>query len=158
MSTLTAERPELVRADDGKIYAGTGPDGGLYEIKKSGSYDLLLDTDENNLMCMTSDVGDLLYVGTDPNGRSRRDPRDSFDHRWRSFPIAEVQARDFKIDGLKWLKDESHDDGEELPYPEDLAADAIAELQGAVGELNEILKILEGEPEIEAPLLLRRAE
>ncbi|HWM92221.1 MAG TPA: class I SAM-dependent DNA methyltransferase [Thermoanaerobaculia bacterium] len=96
--------------------------------------------------------------GADPNGRSRRDPRDSFDGRWRSFPIGEVQARDFKIDGLKWLKDESLDDGDELPYPEELAADAIAELEGAVGELNEILKLLEGDAEVETPVILRRAE
>jgi type I restriction enzyme M protein len=97
--------------------------------------------------------------GADPNGRSRRDPRDSFDGRWRSFPISEVQSRDFKIDGLKWLKDESLDDGDELLYPEDLAQDAIAELEGAVGELNEILRLLEGDPEVvEAPLVLRRAE
>ena len=96
--------------------------------------------------------------GTDPNGRSRRDPRDSFAGRWRSFSIAEVQARDFKIDGLKWLRDESLDDGDELLYPEELAADAIAELTGAVGELNAILKMLEGEPEVESPLVLRRAE
>ncbi len=39
-----------------------------------------------------------------------------------------------------------------------LAADAISELEGAVIELNEILRLLEGDPEIEAPLVLRRAE
>jgi type I restriction enzyme M protein len=95
--------------------------------------------------------------GTDPNGRSRRDSRDSFDGRWRSFPIVEVQARDFKIDSLKWLKDESQDD-DALPYPEEIAADVIAELEGAVGDLNEILRLLEGETELESPVILRRAE
>jgi type I restriction enzyme M protein len=95
--------------------------------------------------------------GTDPNGRSRRDSRDSFDGRWRSFPIGEVQARDFKIDSLKWLKDESLDD-DALPYPEEIAADVIAELEGAVGDLNEILRLLEGETELESPVILRRAE
>jgi type I restriction enzyme M protein len=98
-----------------------------------------------------------LCFGNDPNGRSRRDPRDSFDGRWRSFPIGEVQARDFKIDGLKWLKDESLDD-DELPYPEEIAAEVIAELEGAVSDLNSILKLLEGEPELESPKILRRAE
>jgi type I restriction enzyme M protein len=96
--------------------------------------------------------------GCDPNGRSRRDSRDSFEGRWRSFPIAEVQARDYKIEGLKWLKEETFADGDELPYPEELAADAIAELEGAVVELNAILKLLEADPELESPLLLRRAE
>ncbi len=83
--------------------------------------------------------------GADPNGHARRDPRDSWDGRWRPFSIHEVRARDFKIDGLKWLKDESLDDGDELPEPEELVADAIAELQGAVLELNAVLGLLESE-------------
>ena len=58
----------LIRNADGTIYAGTGPDGALYAIKPTGGHELLLDTDENNLLSMTSDGGDLLYVGTDPNG------------------------------------------------------------------------------------------
>ena len=58
----------MVRTKDGQLYAGTGPDGQLYEIHPDGTYALLLDTDENNLLCMTNDGGDLLYVGTDPNG------------------------------------------------------------------------------------------
>ena len=58
----------ITRTPDGKIYAGTGPDGQLYEIRPDGGYDLLLDTDENNLLSMTSDGGDLLFIGTDPNG------------------------------------------------------------------------------------------
>ena len=43
-----------------------------------------------------------------------------------TFPIAEVKERDFKLDGFKWLKDESLDDADELPEPEELATDAIA--------------------------------
>jgi type I restriction enzyme M protein len=94
--------------------------------------------------------------GTDPNGRLRGDPRDSFG-RWRSFSIGEVEARDFKIDGLKWLKEESVDD-ETLAYPEEIAAEVITELEGAMGDLNEILKMLEGELEIESPQIVRRVE
>ena len=94
--------------------------------------------------------------GSDPNGRARRDPRDSWEGRWRSFPIAEVQARSFKIDSLKWLKDESVD-GDELPEPEELASDAIAELEGAVEELNAILELLDSGGDFE-PAVLRSAE
>ncbi len=83
--------------------------------------------------------------GPAPNGRAPRSPADSTDDRWRCFPVAELEARDFKIDGLKWLKDESLDDADELPEPEELATDAIAELEGAVEELNAILGLLEGE-------------
>jgi len=81
--------------------------------------------------------------GSDPHGRAMRDPSLSKQDRWRCFPIADVQARDFKIDSLKWLRDESLDDGEGLPEPEELATDAIAELEAAVEELNGILALLE---------------
>jgi type I restriction enzyme M protein len=83
--------------------------------------------------------------GKDPNGRSKRRPEDSADDRWRPFGIAEVRARDFKLDGFKWLREESAEDGDDLPDPEDLAADAIADLTAAVGELEQALAVLEKE-------------
>jgi hypothetical protein len=58
----------LVRTGDGLIYAATGPEGQLFEIKPNGQHSMLLDTDENNLFTMISDGKDLLYIGTDPNG------------------------------------------------------------------------------------------
>ena len=81
--------------------------------------------------------------GANPDGRSKRKPADSREDRWRSFSIAEAKERDFKLDSFKWLKEESLEDADGLPEPEELAADAIAELEGAVGELNEVLKLLE---------------
>ena len=45
-------------------------------------------------------------------------------------PLAEVKERDFKLDSFKWLKDDSLEDADELPAPEELATDAIAELEG----------------------------
>ena len=54
-----------------------------------------------------------------------------------------MQERDFKIDSLKWLKDESLDDGEGLPEPEELAADAVTELEAAVEGLSKIIEFLE---------------
>ena len=83
--------------------------------------------------------------GLDPNGRSRRSAGDSREDRWRSFSIAEVRARDFKIDGLKWLKEESLED--ELPAPEDLAAEAITELESAVADLNSVIELLTSDAE-----------
>ena len=91
--------------------------------------------------------------GPDPNGRSPRSFSDATDDRWRCFPIGEVAARDFKIDGLKWLKEESLDDEGELPEPEELATDAIAELELAVEELNSILLLLENGNEASVPAL-----
>jgi len=81
--------------------------------------------------------------GTDPNGKAKRKPSDSKEDRWRSFHIDEVKKRDFKIDSLKWLKDESLDDGDDALEPEELATDAIAELQFAIDELNKVLSLLE---------------
>jgi len=81
--------------------------------------------------------------GPDPYGRSPRSPGDSAEERWRSFPIAEVKACAYKIDSLKWLKEESLDDPDEMPEPEELATDALSELAGAVEELNAVLALLE---------------
>ncbi len=81
--------------------------------------------------------------GPNPNGRGRRDPKDSKKDRWRPFSISDVRAREFKIDSLKWLKDESLDNGNELPEPEELATEAISELEAAVEELKAVMGLLE---------------
>lgn len=81
--------------------------------------------------------------GTDPNGRAKRKPGDSKEDRWRSFAISEVKEHQFKLDGFKWLKEESLEDADDLPEPEELATDAIEELDAAVGELKEVLALLE---------------
>jgi type I restriction enzyme M protein len=53
-----------------------------------------------------------------------------------------VKARDYKLDGLKWLKADSREDTDDLPEPEDLATEAVAELEAAVGELQKVLAML----------------
>jgi type I restriction enzyme M protein len=81
--------------------------------------------------------------GKDPNGRAKRSPNDSKEDRWRNFEIGEVKERDYKIDGLKWLKDESLDDTSGTVEPDELATEAIGELQLAMEELNKVLLLLE---------------
>jgi type I restriction enzyme M protein len=81
--------------------------------------------------------------GSDPNGRAKRKVADSKEDRWRSFSIAEIKARGYKIDALKWLKDDSLDDAADLLEPEELATDAISELESAVEDLNAIIGLLE---------------
>jgi type I restriction enzyme M protein len=81
--------------------------------------------------------------GTDPNGRAKRTPTNSNEDRWQSFPLDEIKKRDYKIDALKWLKDDSIDDGSAFEEPEELATDAIAELQSAVEELTAVIALLE---------------
>jgi type I restriction enzyme M protein len=80
--------------------------------------------------------------GKEPNGKGKRKASDSKDDRWRTFGIGEVRERDFKLDGFKWLKEESLEDGDDLPEPEELVTDAVAELQAAIAGLKSIAKEL----------------
>src|SRR5947207_8318950 len=66
---------------DGTIYAATGPNGQLFQINPDGKHEVLFDSDQNNLLCMTGDGKDLLYIGTDPDGlvyRINRKTKDIF--------------------------------------------------------------------------------
>lgn len=81
--------------------------------------------------------------GADPNGAAKRKPGDSKEDRWRSFGIDEVREREFKLDGFKWLKEDSLDDADDLPEPEELITDAVGELTAAVDGLNKVLALLE---------------
>lgn len=62
----------------------------------------------------------------------------------RRFHISEVKERDDKLD-ITWLKDESLAGAEDLPEPQDLAAEAITELEAVVNDLREMLTLLERE-------------
>ena len=86
--------------------------------------------------------------GTDPNGRGKRGDQGEAG-RWRKFHISDIQARDYKLD-LTWLKDESLDDPDELPEPQDLAGEAITELEAIVDDLKDIVALLEREEGVEA--------
>jgi type I restriction enzyme M protein len=81
--------------------------------------------------------------GKDPNARGKRKTSDSKEDRWRSFDISEVKKRDFKLDGFKWLKEESLEDGDDLPEPDELAAEAIIELEAAIKGLKAVVKSLD---------------
>jgi len=86
--------------------------------------------------------------GTDSNGRSQRvDTGEA--GRFRRFHISDVKERDYKLD-ITWLKDESLEDADDLPEPQDLAAEAITELEAVVDDLREMVNLLEREVEIEA--------
>ena len=72
---------QIAQTPDGNIYAATGPEGKLYEIKPDGSQKVILESGENNLLSLVSDGQDLLYAGTDPHGlvyRVNRRTGDSF--------------------------------------------------------------------------------
>ena len=85
--------------------------------------------------------------GADPTGRSPRTDTGEAG-RFRSFSIADIKARDYKLD-ITWLKDESLESGDELPEPQDLAAEAITELEAVVDDLREIVRLIEKEEGVE---------
>lgn len=79
--------------------------------------------------------------GKDPNGQSKR--TDSGEEgRFRKFHISDIKERDYKLD-ITWLKDETLEDTDELPEPQDLASEAITELEAVVDDLKEVLQLIE---------------
>jgi type I restriction enzyme M protein len=85
--------------------------------------------------------------GADPNGQSRRKDL-GYEGRFRKFHVSEIKERDYKLD-VTWLKDESLEDSDELPEPQDLAAEAITELEAVVDDLKEIVELIEKEEGVE---------
>lgn len=57
--------------------------------------------------------------------------------RFRKFTREQIRERDDNLD-LFWLKDESLDDANDLPEPEDLVSEAATQLQVALDALNEL--------------------
>jgi len=57
---------------------------------------------------------------------------------FRKFHISEIKERDYKLD-ITWLRDESLEDANDLPEPEVLVSEVIAELEAVVDELKDIL-------------------
>jgi len=81
--------------------------------------------------------------GSSPDGLVKRKASESGQDRWRQFGIRDVAVKDFKLDSFRWLKEESLEDAGELQEPEELATEAIAELELVVTKLKEVLAIIE---------------
>jgi type I restriction enzyme M protein len=81
--------------------------------------------------------------GADPNGGAKR--KDLAETgRFRRFPLSDIKKRDYKLD-ITWLKDETLESDGDLPEPQDLAGEAITELEAAVDDLRELVALLESE-------------
>ena len=79
----------------------------------------------------------------DPSGLSKR--KDTGETgRFRKFHHNEIKKRDYKLD-VTWLKDDSLQDSAQLPEPQDLATEAITELEAVVDDLREIVALIERE-------------
>ena len=79
--------------------------------------------------------------GVDPNGQGRRKDLGE-GGRFRKFHVSEIKDRKYKLD-ITWLRDESLEDSDGLPEPQDLASEAITELEAVVDDLKEILELIE---------------
>ncbi|MCC7137788.1 MAG: SAM-dependent DNA methyltransferase [Planctomycetes bacterium] len=64
------------------------------------------------------------------------------DGRWRAFTLEELLARDKVSLDLLWLKDDSVEDGADLPAPQVLAAEVADALRSALGQIEEVLESL----------------
>ena len=88
----------LQETPDGSIYAATGPNGQVFEIKPDGSHDELYKCSEDNITSMISDGKDLLYLGTDPNGlviRLNRKTKEAF----IAYNAGETEITALALDG-----------------------------------------------------------
>jgi type I restriction enzyme M protein len=86
--------------------------------------------------------------GADPNGLGKRQDLGETG-RFRRFTRGDIKARGYKLD-VTWLKDESLEDSDDLPEPQDLATEAITELEAVVDDLREIVALVEKEEAVEA--------
>jgi type I restriction enzyme M protein len=57
--------------------------------------------------------------------------------RFKRFSKKDIEDRDYNLD-IFWLKDESLEDSESIPDPQDLISDALTSLQTALDSLNEL--------------------
>ncbi|HET6246937.1 MAG TPA: hypothetical protein VFE47_04495 [Tepidisphaeraceae bacterium] len=113
----------LAQTPDGNIYAATGPNGALYEIKPDGSKRTILETNESNILSLISDGKDLLYLGTDPHGlvyRVNRKTGESF----VLFNAAEAEVSALALDKAGNLYAGTAEAKEEPQTPQDNAQPA----------------------------------
>lgn len=87
--------------------------------------------------------GFIKAYGNDPHGTSKRMDMGE-EGRFRCFNREFITERGDSLD-ICWLKDDNAGSHEDLPEPDELAASAITELVGAVGDLKTILELLSTE-------------
>jgi len=86
--------------------------------------------------------------GKESNGQSKRTDGGETG-RFRKFSRQAIKERGNKLD-ITWLKDESLEDGHDLPDPQDLATEAVTELEALVDDLREIIALVEKQEGVEA--------
>ena len=93
-----------------------------------------------------TDLADFVRCYNPKNRHERQatwDEKDAPEGRWRSYAYEEIVARDKTSLDLFWLKDKSLTDLDDLPEPEDLAAEMIENLEAGLESFRRILAGLE---------------
>lgn len=79
--------------------------------------------------------------GANANGLSAR-KENGEQGRFKKFHIDAIKERGYKLD-ITWIKDETLDDADNLPEPQDLISEAVTELEAVVDDLKDILEMIE---------------
>lgn len=86
--------------------------------------------------------------GKDPYGKAKRKDQGE-QGRFRKFSVEEIAKRENNLD-ISWLKDESVEDADTLPDPDEIAAEILLHLQTAMEEMAALQELLEGDVAVEA--------
>jgi type I restriction enzyme M protein len=81
--------------------------------------------------------------GDDPNGKSPRTDLGE-EGRFRCFSRESITKRGENLD-ISWLRDESLQDADNLPEPDEIAAEIIMRLQSAMEDMEALTELLESE-------------
>lgn len=81
--------------------------------------------------------------GDDRYGKSKRKDTGE-DGRFRCFSREAIAKRGENLD-ISWLKEDGHTNAEDLPEPDEIAAEILARLQVAVGEIEGLIGVLGAE-------------
>jgi type I restriction enzyme M protein len=79
--------------------------------------------------------------GKDARGTSKRKDEGQ-DGRFRKFTREDIEKRGDNLD-IAWLKDESATDSDDLPEPDEIAAEIVANLRTAMDEMEALSEMLE---------------
>lgn len=82
----------------------------------------------------------IAAYGEDKNGRAKRKDEGEAG-RFRKFSREQLKARGDNLD-VTWLRDENTERAEDLPEPDELAAQILAQLQAATEEMQALVELL----------------
>ena len=95
-------------------------------------------------------LSDFIDCYNPQNRRQRKatwDEKEAPEGRWRSYSYDELTARDKTSLDIFWLKDKSLTDLDNLPEPDELAAEIIENLEAGLSSFREVLGVLERSPD-----------